>query len=149
MNFTPEKKAVAEKFLTELAEHAGLVTKAAEATGITRMTAYNWRKADENFAAAWDQVIESAIEDLEHEARRRAFVRVEKPVYQSGKLVGHIQEYSDTLLIFLLKAHRPEKYRDQVKVTVQEVDSAIDAAIKAHNLNLPVGIEDRLDREAS
>ena len=52
---------------------------------------------------------------LEDEAVRRAKDGVERPVYQGGKLVGHVQEYSDTLLIFLLKGARPEKYRDRVQ----------------------------------
>lgn len=49
---------------------------------------------------------------LEREAMRRAHEGVRKPVYQGGKRVGFIQEYCDTLLIFLLKGLRPEKYRE-------------------------------------
>jgi hypothetical protein len=30
--------------------------------------------------------------------------------------VGKVREYSDTLTIFLLKAHAPDKYRDNAKV---------------------------------
>jgi hypothetical protein len=52
-------------------------------------------------------------DQLEQEARRRAHDGVRKPVYQGGKRVGYIQEYSDTLLIFLLKGLRPEKYRER------------------------------------
>jgi hypothetical protein len=32
-----------------------------------------------------------------------------------GMLVGYTQEYSDLLLITLLKAHLPEKYRERVE----------------------------------
>jgi hypothetical protein len=39
---------------------------------------------------------------------------VDKPVYQGGVLVGYVREYSDQLLVTLLKAHRPEKFRDNV-----------------------------------
>ena len=49
-------------------------------------------------------------------ARRRAAEGTLKPVYQGGKLVGEIREFSDTLLIFLLKGKRPEVYRENVKV---------------------------------
>lgn len=51
----------------------------------------------------------------EGELHRRAFKGVLKPVYQGGARVGSIREYSDTLAIFLMKAHRPEKYRDTVR----------------------------------
>src|SRR5262249_4954507 len=47
------------------------------------------------------------------EMRRRALVGWDEPVYQGGKLVGHIRKFSDTLLIFALKAERPEKYRER------------------------------------
>ena len=49
--------------------------------------------------------------------------------------------------MFTLKARKPDAYRDNVRITVEEVDATIDAAIKAHNL--PDGIEDRLDDVAS
>ncbi len=41
---------------------------------------------------------------------RRAVDGVDEPVYQGGKKVGSITRYSDTLLIFLLKANR-DKFR--------------------------------------
>jgi hypothetical protein len=49
---------------------------------------------------------------LEDEANRRAREGVERPVYQGGKFVGAIREFSDTLLIFLLKGLKPEKFRE-------------------------------------
>ncbi|MDP2936788.1 MAG: hypothetical protein Q8O86_09895 [Dehalococcoidia bacterium] len=42
----------------------------------------------------------------------------EKPVFQGGQQVGVVREYSDVLLIFLLKGARPEKYRDNLKADV-------------------------------
>ena len=50
---------------------------------------------------------------LEDEAKRRAYEGVKKPVYQGGKRVGYVQEYSDTLLIFLLKGTNKAKYGDR------------------------------------
>ncbi len=42
---------------------------------------------------------------------------MEKPVgWYKGKPGGTVREYSDILLIFLLKALRPEKYRERVEV---------------------------------
>lgn len=108
---TAEKK---KKFL-ELFRQTGNVTTAAEAIGLNRATPYKWREKDPEFAAAWDMAVEEAADRLEQEAWRRAVEGVEEPVYQGGKLVGKVRKYSDTLLIFLLKGNRPEKYADRVK----------------------------------
>ena len=37
-------------------------------------------------------------------------------IYYAGKVVGEENVYSDSLLMFLLKAHRPTLYRDNVKM---------------------------------
>ncbi len=68
------------------------------------------RRRDEKFARAWDRALDSATDRLEQEAVRRAVDGVDEPVYQGGKKVGSITRYSDTLLIFLLKANR-DKFR--------------------------------------
>lgn len=115
-NRTPKKRAA---FLSELAER-GNVTDAARAAGIPRRSAYEWRGADPDFAAAWDAALDEAADTMEREAWRRAIEGVEKPVFGSlgGKSgsgeIGRVQEYSDTLLIFLLKGARPEKYRERI-----------------------------------
>ena len=38
-------------------------------------------------------------------------------------MVGHVTEYSDTLLTFLLKANAPEKYRERVQIDHGLVES--------------------------
>lgn len=106
-----------EKFLTAFAS-LGNVARACQKTRVGRRTAYDRREADPEFAARWDEVIRIADETMEGEARRRAVEGTLVPVYQSGKLVGKVREYSDTLLIFLLKAHNPSKYRDNAKVVI-------------------------------
>ncbi len=112
--FTAEKRAV---FLERLTE-CGNVTQAARDAGISRVTVYEWRAAHEDFAADWDNALKLGLEGLEDEARRRAFYGVEKPVYQGGQKVGVIQEFSDTLAIFLLKGGMPEKYRERVSTEI-------------------------------
>lgn len=57
---------------------------------------------------------EDAIELLEGEARRRAYEGTVKPVYYKGEQCGKIREYSDTLMMFILKAKKPE-YRDRLQ----------------------------------
>lgn len=56
-----------------------------------------------------------ALDDAEGEMYRRAVHGTTKPVYQGGQKVGAIKEYSDTLLIFMLKAHKPDMYRETVR----------------------------------
>lgn len=103
------KKAI---FIKELAK-GGNVTAAARAAGIARCYAYELYNADKNFAAAWDDACKESADVLEAEARRRAVGGVDKPIFQGGVQVGTIREYSDTLLIFLLKGNNPEKFRER------------------------------------
>lgn len=87
------------------------------------MFVYEQRRADELFAAAWDDALDQASDLLEKEARRRAHDGWDEPVFgslgnnQGSGEIGTVRKYSDTLLIFLLKGARPEKYRDRHEVT--------------------------------
>jgi hypothetical protein len=112
---TPEKAFKCEAMVIFLAALAsGLtITLAAQEACINKVTAYRWRQADREFAEAWDEALDEANDRLEQEALRRGRDGVSKPVYQGGRLVGRVQDYSDTLLIFMLKARRPEVYRER------------------------------------
>lgn len=100
-----------ELFLEGLRK-CGTVRAACEAAGVNRSTAYRRRMADPEFAREWDDALEDGIDALEEEARRRAVEGVLRPVYHGGKEVGAVREYSDILLIFLLKGARPWRFRD-------------------------------------
>jgi hypothetical protein len=117
---TPKKRAA---FLDAL-ERCGNVTQAAVAAGVDRRLMYRTRAADPEFAAKWDEAVELGADALEDEARRRAHDGVEEPLTCARGLIlddyGQpvtVRKYSDTLLIFLLKGARPEKYRDNIKVS--------------------------------
>jgi hypothetical protein len=112
---TVEKGDWKVPFLAELAR-TGVVLTACKKARIGRTTAYKIRDEDEEFAAAWDAALDDAADEMEEEAHRRAVKGVLKPVYQGGKKVGSIREYSDTLLIFLLKGAKPEKFRERADV---------------------------------
>jgi hypothetical protein len=77
---------------------SGNVRLATNAAGVDRSTPYRRAGRDPAFAEAWAAAEQDAIDTLEGEARRRA-------------LNG-----SDGLLMFLLRAHRPERYRDSIDV---------------------------------
>jgi hypothetical protein len=101
-------------FLSVLASTAN-VTEASLRAGVDRSTPYARRQDDQEFAAAWKQAIAMGVDALELEARRRAMHGVERPVFHQGVVCGRIREFSDTLMIFLLKSHRPGKFRDNVR----------------------------------
>src|SRR6267142_3657277 len=107
--FTPERQA---RFIENLRLTGGNISKACEASNVSRPTAYTYRNTVPMFREAWDEALEASIEQLEQEARRRALEGVNEPVFYKGDVCGVIRKYSDTLAIFLLQAHRPEKYRD-------------------------------------
>ena len=91
----------------------GNVSESAKAAGVGRSTVYDARESDKAFAAAWDEAEEDAADRLERVALERAVDGVAEPVYYKGQLAGAVRRYSDTLLIFLLKARRPEKFRER------------------------------------
>lgn len=125
---TPEKMA---EFCAKLVESGGNVTAACEHIEVSRVCAYRHRKEDPDFRAMWLEAEGMAIERMEDEARRRAVEGVQEPVFHKGEQCGTIKKYSDTLMIFLLKAHAPEKYKDRSETTVKgDIATALVAARK-------------------
>jgi hypothetical protein len=92
----------------------GVVSHAAQHAGIQRVRHYDWCR-DPEYVAAFRTAQEEAIDTLEREAWRRAVDGVKRPVYQGGKEVGATTEYSDHLLMFLLKGLKPDVYRENWK----------------------------------
>lgn len=103
-------------FLEELAK-GWSVTHSAEKAGFSRQTAYKYRELDEQFRTDWDDAIERGTDRLEDAMEKRAVDGVMKPVYQGKELVGHVQEYSDSLAMFMAKARRPDKFRERSTVS--------------------------------
>lgn len=94
----------------------GNVTSACKSAKCSRVQVYAWLKDDPEFAKQFDEAQQEAMEHLEEEARRRAVTGTLKPVFYLGSQCGQIREYSDTLLIFLMKAGNPQKYRENSRV---------------------------------
>lgn len=102
-------------------EELGNVTLAALASGVPRRTHYNWLRDDPDYLEAFHEAQDDAADRLEAEARRRAVDGVEKPVgWYKGQPGGTVREYSDVLLMFLLKGLRPEKYVEHHKHEVTD-----------------------------
>lgn len=111
IKWTPKARA---KFLDTLGR-LGNVTLAAEACGLSRARAYQIRESDQAFADEWDAAEAEAADRLEAEAWRRAVEGVDEPVFFKDEQVGTIKKYSDTLLVTLLTAHKPDKYAKRTK----------------------------------
>lgn len=119
---TPEQSehpTTRARFLAAFARN-GNVSAACRLARVGRTTVYDWR-TDAVFAAAYDEAELTATEHLEAEAWRRATkgVRSTTANYYQGEKVGYDikTEYSDGLLMFLLRARAPEKYRERFDVT--------------------------------
>lgn len=102
-----------DSFLVELAEF-GNVREACRRSGLTRSKLYQWRDNDEDFAKRWDEAYALGVAGLEDEARRRAAEGVERPVFGKEGEVGRVREFSDGLLMFLLKGAKPDVYKERV-----------------------------------
>lgn len=94
----------------------GNVSTAAFRADISRQTAYRHRRDFVTFREQWEDALEEATDKLELEARRRALEGTLKPVYYQGEEVGKVREYSDTLMIYLLKVHRYEKQKPPLRL---------------------------------
>jgi hypothetical protein len=82
---------------------AGKVKTAIEAAGVTYGTWYRWVNEEPEFKRALEFAKTIAADELEEIAFEKA-------------------KDSDTILLALLKAHRPEKYRDRQTITVVSPD---------------------------
>src|SRR5437667_12509832 len=105
-----------QQFLQYLAE-TGNVSRSVKLVGTSPARVYTLRQNDPAFRQAWDDAEQIAADRLEAEAWRRAVEGFDEPVVSAGKLVRDedgnpvmVRRYSDTLLLALLRAHRPAKF---------------------------------------
>lgn len=111
----PSKKTAARtRAVLEALEAGATYAEAAKSGGISYQTLRQWRAKDQRFDQACMLSIEAGTDLIEAEARRRAVDGVAKPVgFHQGRHTGlFVRDYSDQLLVLLLKARRPELYRD-------------------------------------
>lgn len=85
-----------KKGFLEALRNSANVRIACEKVSITRAAAYKAYHKDAKFAAQWDEALESACDILEARAWERS-------------------KTSDAVLMFLLRAHRPQKYTEKIK----------------------------------
>lgn len=106
--FTPRRR---QKFLDELAKGQS-VNLAAKAAGMDRRHMYKIRAGDPQFAEDWADAIEQGADRLEDVATERAI------------------KGSDKLLLALLRAKRPQVYRETIR---QEISGPEGAPVAMRN----------------
>lgn len=115
-------------FLTSYAQWAN-VSYACETARINRSNVYYWQEHDQAFALAMQVAGDAATERLEREAWRRATegTPYKRTSYWHGEPVGTDEkvEFSDQLMMLLLRARRPDLYREKVDVSVSQVIKAV------------------------
>lgn len=129
----------APAFIGALMEGAS-VRRAVKVAGVDLTLPYHRRKTDEVFRQAWREAVDIGTEFLEQEAARRAYHGTLRPVFQKGTCVGHVREYSDTLMIFLLKARRPEVYREGVEDEARRGNTVININVAVVD-SMPAPVE--------
>jgi hypothetical protein len=111
-HLSPQQRAFLAAF-----RKTGNVRLACGAAKVGRSSHYRWLNQSPAYREAFAVAKEEVADLLEAEAYRRAVEGVERPVgWYKGQAGGSVREYSDTLLIFLLKGLRPEKYGDRVQM---------------------------------
>ena len=118
-----ERKAA---FVAELSRH-GIVMRAARAASPHAATGalstfQDERQRDPAFASAWDEAVESARADVEHEIYRRSTEGWTEDVYggrYKETVVGTVRRYSDRLLELRARALLPA-YRDAAALAVNK-----------------------------
>jgi len=109
--WSPDKQRA---FVEALAD-SGSVATAARQVGMSESSAYRLRRSPgaEAVDRAWSAAIDAASKKLLDAAFERAIVGSEEPVFdREGNRVGRRLRQSDRLLMFLIRAYGPDRFRE-------------------------------------
>jgi hypothetical protein len=109
------------------------IGRASEIAGVDRSTHYTWLNASNDYRKAFEDAREMAVDVLSDEAVRRAAGGVYRKVFNRGDPVidpatgeQHCEvQFSDQLLMFVLRGLKPEVFRERSQV---EVNGGMDYA---------------------
>lgn len=116
-----------QAFLDALAK-TGIIGSACRAAGVSRSAVYVWRQNDEQFADAYTEALADAHDTIEAEAHRRAVEGVTRQrALGSGENMQIIEElvYSDSLILALLKAKKPDEFAERTKAELTSPDGSL------------------------
>ena len=88
------------------------ITNACQIARISPSYVYQQRKENPEFREKFEECMALGVQAVEDMALQRAFKGYEKGIYYQGNKVATEYEPSDRLAEFVLKAHKPEKYRE-------------------------------------
>lgn len=99
------------EFVAALAA-TGVVLQAAAHIGASPEALYALRHKPgaEGFAAAWDEAAERGFTRVEDSAVQRAIQGETRLVVSAGKLLGYERRHNESLVMFLLRNRRPDRY---------------------------------------
>lgn len=92
----------------------GQVSKAAAAINVWPPAIYMLKRRNKDFANAMAAAKQVAISLAEDELLRRGLEGVEEDIYYQGEVVGSKRVYSDTALLRVLEAERPDKWKKRI-----------------------------------
>ena len=104
-----------------------LVVTAKGSSGVDRTTHYWWMKNDPEYRKSFEEAREEACGLLEDEAVRRAYKGTLRPQAIGGGKVMMVTEFSDQLLMFLLKCRNPKVFGDRREDTMH-IDGQLSVA---------------------
>src|SRR6185503_172843 len=81
-----------------------------------------WMAGDQKYPAAFEEADKRWVDRAEDEAWRRAVRGVINAKFHQGILVGYEIEKSDGMLQFMLKARRPDRYRERTTTEITGKD---------------------------
>lgn len=129
-----------EQYLALIRE--GVTNKdAAAACGCGTKYFQRRRKEVPEFEQAYQDARADGDDVIRAEVHRRGVEGVKRAIYHDGRVVGHKQEYSDQLLMFLAKSRMPGEFGDRQTVDhVHKLEGAAETLIDkmANMLGVPV-----------
>lgn len=94
------------------------VSRACAAAGVARSTVYAWKAAEgpagDRYRVAFTRARQVAGDVLEAQAWKLAVEGTLRPIVSKGEVVTYVREYEPSVLLRLLEAHRPRRYRPRV-----------------------------------
>lgn len=97
-------------------ERCPIISTAALQVGIARETHYDWLQDDPTYRGRYQEALKAAGDALEEKALELCY-GWDEPVYHEGKVCGSIRRYDTRHIRDMLRAARPDKYRERHELT--------------------------------
>lgn len=145
-----------ERLVSELERNAGDIVSACAAVPCSVGWLKTWMRDDPKVEAVIKDAIDTGAAVLESAMIKRAVEGVKEPVYYKDQKVGSKRRYSDSLLMFALKARKRDMYGDKTEsnvninvkhLTDDELDSKIEQLASRLGMTLALPSPQIVDAE--